>query len=494
MAQPKGPNIAGWVGVAAASAALAVSVGRFIARTSQPPREAAGGAGLREGMRTPGPPPPIELHKPRPDVRNMVLNEPDSAVLDWLSELSASGPAPAGKVQPLPSGHAADGSAGAEEEPPRRWRASAKSRPMQPLGLPADGAQAASAARFQPAAPAGGGVAGQPAAAGAASASAAERRTFQGASSRSLSPERAEGTARSRESFALPRVLTTPVGDGVAFTGRNPVALPAEPPPPQAADLDRAGLAGPDVDPRFGAETTGANPPPKLYRVGVEGSGTWSQARPLEPTLADVKARLKSGGSYRVQIQNETAWGQWQSGAAALDHVDWRLRTRHVGDVLDVDTRDRSGKPGSDILVRIVRQDSKAPKPDDVSAVTGGPVKPAKTPGNDAVDLLHAAAWKAFPDLESWGICNCRHIAGSSSWSQHSWCNAEDLHRDIKGLGYKRSMDPVAEWLHANRSRYGIENIVWRRDPKCDEPTYDHCDHIHVDMVPNRKGTPPCAR
>lgn len=288
-----------------------------------------------------------------------------------------------------------------------------------------------------------------------------------------------------------------PVGDAV-LVNRGPESslppepsAPAPPPAPEGAEEQEqtGGGLGPSIDPRFGKEDPSTPTPPKLYRIRTKGGEKWSEARELKPTLKDFESRLRLNASYRMQLQGETAWGSLENRSALMAHLEWRLGSRFIGDVIIVEGVDPFGKPEGAWLIRIVRKDPKPPVP-----VNLGAIQPASTIGNNRVDLMHGAVWKQFPDLESWGICNCRKIAQSTSWSQHAYCNGEDLHRDVKGQSYQQSMDPIARWLYANREALSIEHIIWRRDTKCDDPTYDHCNHIHVDMKPNGTGTPACAR
>lgn len=102
------------------------------------------------------------------------------------------------------------------------------------------------------------------------------------------------------------------------------------------------------------------------------------------------------------------------------------------------------------------------------------------TPGNGRIDLIHSALFARFPSLESWGICNCRHIAGSTIWSQHSWCNAEDVHASVA------TMDAAASWLESKRGELPIGTVLWR--------VRDHFDHIHYEADPKMTGVPPCAQ
>jgi hypothetical protein len=80
------------------------------------------------------------------------------------------------------------------------------------------------------------------------------------------------------------------------------------------------------------------------------------------------------------------------------------------------------------------------------------------------------------------GVTNCRRIAGSQTYSQHSWSNAGDIYtwddRDFQDL--------IAADLE---KRFGnnIRNILtWRYNNA-------HTNHIHIDMWPKGWLTPPCA-
>ena len=93
-----------------------------------------------------------------------------------------------------------------------------------------------------------------------------------------------------------------------------------------------------------------------------------------------------------------------------------------------------------------------------------------------------------YPSLRFQRV-NCRRIAGSLTWSQHSWPGGNG--RDIFGPdlapspGSQALLDQVASYLRANRTRFGIKVILWR--------VPDHYNHIHADMWPTGWGLPPCA-
>ena len=77
------------------------------------------------------------------------------------------------------------------------------------------------------------------------------------------------------------------------------------------------------------------------------------------------------------------------------------------------------------------------------------------------------------------GVRNCRPIAGSSTWSQHSWSNANDIYVGDKALG-----DEIVNNLYDKFGEY-VRYILWWRA--------GHYDHIHVDMWPYGYATPLCA-
>lgn len=108
---------------------------------------------------------------------------------------------------------------------------------------------------------------------------------------------------------------------------------------------------------------------------------------------------------------------------------------------------------------------------------------------------------RQFPDVASMGIYNRRPIAGTSTWSQHSWGNAVDITspvsvarmkngplagqviRDTRNPEHMAYLDRVNRWLDGNRYRLGIRVKLWR--------TTSHWNHIHIDMYPRQYGTPP---
>jgi hypothetical protein len=116
---------------------------------------------------------------------------------------------------------------------------------------------------------------------------------------------------------------------------------------------------------------------------------------------------------------------------------------------------------------------------------------------------------KVAPYIARAGVYNCRPIAGSSSWSQHSWGNAVDLfpklpigddaadrrriaaavvaqakHRTLANRGRRLAVAEVID--HSGRT-------IWTPSQGWHPYTGTTGDHVHVSGAPLRTGTPPCA-
>jgi hypothetical protein len=96
----------------------------------------------------------------------------------------------------------------------------------------------------------------------------------------------------------------------------------------------------------------------------------------------------------------------------------------------------------------------------------------ANTTGSSGVDLLVGFLQQKFPgQWESWGIYNFKHIAGSSTWSDHSyvnhnanppWCGrAIDVHPHSIAIGDQIEAAAKAEPALVAVTRY----ILWRGVP-----------------------------
>lgn len=102
---------------------------------------------------------------------------------------------------------------------------------------------------------------------------------------------------------------------------------------------------------------------------------------------------------------------------------------------------------------------------------------------NKLVAAFDAALVKKFPHAQNAGICACRkiipHDGGTSDiWSQHAWCNAVDWRAD------PATMAAIMRWAAVNAARFKIANIIGPGSAVA---------VVHVDFLPTRTGTPPCA-
>ena len=95
---------------------------------------------------------------------------------------------------------------------------------------------------------------------------------------------------------------------------------------------------------------------------------------------------------------------------------------------------------------------------------------------------------EAFPDLKA-GITNCRKIARTNTYSQHSWGNALDIYHKDFGYSTNRKhqawLDEVHRWIKTYFDELSIRTLLWR--------VRDHYNHIHADPWPKGYSTPPCA-
>lgn len=93
-----------------------------------------------------------------------------------------------------------------------------------------------------------------------------------------------------------------------------------------------------------------------------------------------------------------------------------------------------------------------------------------------------------FPELRA-GVTNCRKIAGSAAWSQHSDGNALDIHHKDHGYSantvHQAWLDQVAAFIRLYAEQLSVRTYLWR--------TRDHYDHIHIDFWPYVYATPSCA-
>jgi hypothetical protein len=120
-----------------------------------------------------------------------------------------------------------------------------------------------------------------------------------------------------------------------------------------------------------------------------------------------------------------------------------------------------------------------------------------ETPGNDKIDAVHTFVFRKFEkQVFSLGICVCKKIVGSNTYSQHAFCNAEDY-----GAGNMLWLQRIARAVvrEAKAGRLDVEHVIvgdqiWTKGVGWHTYTGNFHFHVHVDCDPNKGGVPPCAQ
>ena len=100
-----------------------------------------------------------------------------------------------------------------------------------------------------------------------------------------------------------------------------------------------------------------------------------------------------------------------------------------------------------------------------------------------AADQLENVLGPRFPGIR-FGRYNCRRIAGSERYSQHSWSNARDIYAPLEHEDPSAFIDDVVEWCEANEDALSVRLILWQ--------VRDHFGHAHIDFWPTGYAVPPC--
>jgi hypothetical protein len=101
------------------------------------------------------------------------------------------------------------------------------------------------------------------------------------------------------------------------------------------------------------------------------------------------------------------------------------------------------------------------------------------------------------------GVFNCRPIAGSTTFSQHSWGNAVDLFCSEEDLA-SIAGNVVLQATRSTKANRGLpvpvatvihHQLAWTtNNPRFHEANVQaHTNHVHVEFLPTKTGTPPCA-
>ena len=88
-----------------------------------------------------------------------------------------------------------------------------------------------------------------------------------------------------------------------------------------------------------------------------------------------------------------------------------------------------------------------------------------------------------FPGIR-FGRYNCRKIAGSNKYSQHSWNNARDLYAPTDDPHPTAFLDEVVEFIEIYQDELNVRVVLWQ--------IRDHYTHAHADMWPTGINVPPC--
>lgn len=213
----------------------------------------------------------------------------------------------------------------------------------------------------------------------------------------------------------------------------------------------------------------------QVRRRNTEGPADWLMRG---DALALLEKRLAGKGPYRVKLMEDGA--EWDESAGldrTLAKVERLMVKGDPGDAIWVDTKTRAI-----FMVRI-----------GTFHLDPSPVCP--TPHTESIakawDFVHKETQRVSLGLGrklrvvSMGIFNCRHIAGSLSWSQHAWSNGLDfVVRNSTGHNDIEAMDHI---VAACREEPYIAQVLWRGVPN------HYPGHAHLSGEPMRSGTPPCA-
>jgi hypothetical protein len=189
---------------------------------------------------------------------------------------------------------------------------------------------------------------------------------------------------------------------------------------------------------------------------------------------------LPETGPYRIREAHEfgeDAWGPWRPLNQTLKRVKVRMVNAPLGTKLVI-----------------------APTEGDSYTIRKVEIAPPiiDTVGNERIDRIYTLVFRNYSFAQNWGIFNCRPVAGSSTWSQHSWANALDVGASTMDQLWTIA-NRLVEEQKEGRDLEGIVytvicgNRIWRKDLGWNPYTGIYHTHVHVDAYPNFDGRPPCA-
>ena len=209
----------------------------------------------------------------------------------------------------------------------------------------------------------------------------------------------------------------------------------------------------------------------------VKEVGTPHRTKDLHLPEAMDRLRVWTGGIVKADGTLRLSWDDnWTAEDKWITSPDAYAMIR---------TRLEGAKPGIDAYLR-----GAGPKIIRIKAVEDLPEPPTWSGASTQLSALLDDVWREFPGMwQNWGIHVCRKIAGSASWSQHSWDDAVDF-----GVGNdKQAGDAINAWLGRNEHKYGgyCERLWWLSNTG--DATTEHRDHIHLSLAPCHHGVPPCS-
>lgn len=200
-------------------------------------------------------------------------------------------------------------------------------------------------------------------------------------------------------------------------------------------------------------------------------------------------------GPWRI-MKNGGSWGPYTDLPTASHKLAYQLIDASYGAVFWIEN-EAAGTKGTDEHPRIKYRITKEKYiPGVINTVGTYPIDVQHT------GIIHESEEMDDIGARSMGIASCRKIAGSSSWSQHAFNNAEDW-----GAPSMEKKKKIAMFFRKYAATMHVEHIifnrkVWSRGDSAynweNWHTYTgedpHTSHVHIDMTPNKGGTPACAR
>ena len=215
---------------------------------------------------------------------------------------------------------------------------------------------------------------------------------------------------------------------------------------------------------------------PMAYRVAAQpkkdgAKPTWSNPKDVKSASDNVILRQRKhiGKGYEMrEIAKNEDWGPERTLEEVKDRLPARLDALRLGETWAV----RAKSDDFTVWTRKVHIDPPT----------------VNTPGTDAIDKIYAWLNENFKGRwENWGICVCKHIQGSSSWSQHAYCNALDIG------GSTANLDAIAKaaTAAAKNGKIPCDQVIWKGwEHVHGGNVYDHYDHVHFTGAPERSGYP----